>query len=74
MKTDRSSKYKASESMLQVTMLFALSKADETTINAILISELKQEEKRDLIVSLDHERLKTVLKNLGFTEDYLNSL
>jgi hypothetical protein len=61
-------------SMLKITIVFALSKMDELTIDNIISRELNANEKVELIMSLSDERIKEILSNMGFKKEFLKTI
>lgn len=63
-----------SNSLLQLTLIYTLRKAPINIVNNILIQELIFDEKLDVLLSLDDDRIKNVLINLGVETEFLNTL
>ena len=59
---------------LMIVLQYALGHIDEEELNRLLINELSQDEKAEIIMDFDEERVMSVLLNLGFDEKYLETL
>ena len=53
---------------------YALSKLDQETIDQILIKELSMEEKINTIATMNEEKIKEVLRKIGFTNEFLKTI
>ena len=59
---------------LMIVLQYALGQIDEEELNWLLINELSQDEKTEILLDFDEERIKSVLMNMGFDEHYLETL
>jgi len=69
-------KHKSMESNenLLITLRFALAKIDEEELDSLICNELCEDEKIDILMALDDDRIKSVLMNLGFEDEFIDSL
>lgn len=61
-------------SLTKIALEYALSNLDKGVINTIIQNELEAEEKIQILKALPDERIKKILKMLGFKSDFLNTI
>ncbi|HWY35131.1 MAG TPA: hypothetical protein VNX68_10835 [Nitrosopumilaceae archaeon] len=61
-------------SMLNITLEYALSQFEEEIIDSIIDEELTLEEKIDIIMNLDEESKKLILRKIGFKKEFLKTI
>lgn len=61
-------------SLTKITLEYALSNLDRQVINQIIQNELEVEEKIEILKALPDERIKKILKMLGFKSDFLKTI
>ena len=64
----------SSNEKLRIALQFALAKEDEDELDSLLTNELCEEEKMEIIMAFDEDRIKSVLFNLGFDDEFIDSL
>jgi hypothetical protein len=62
------------DSMLDITLEYTLSQFEEDVINSIINDELLMEEKIRLIMNLDKESKKIILRKIGFKREFLKTI
>ncbi len=74
MLTINQTKLQKEKSLMGITLSYTLSMIDLDTINNILVSELKQEEKIIVLEGLSNERISKILTNLGVKKEFLETI
>ncbi len=64
----------ANNLIVKMSLDYALSKLDQETIDQILIKELSMEEKINTIATMNEEKIKEVLRKIGFTNEFLKTI
>jgi uncharacterized protein YbcI len=62
------------DSMLDITLEYTLSQFEENVINSIINNELLKDEKISLIMNLDKESKKIILRKIGFKREFLKTI
>jgi hypothetical protein len=60
--------------MIDICLMYALSKMNEEILNEILKRELDETSKKDIILNLDSTHKLHILKNIGFDEKLLTTI
>jgi len=61
-------------SLLKITLEYAFDEMEESMINWILTNELEKNEKLNILMKLNDDRIKQILLNAGFKEEYLKTI
>ena len=61
-------------SLLKITLEYAFDEMEESMINWILVNELEKAEKLNILIKLNDNRIKQILLNAGFKEEYLKTI
>lgn len=61
-------------SMVDITLEYTLSQFEEEVINSILNEELLIEEKIGIIMNLDKDTKKMILRKTGFKREFLKTI
>jgi hypothetical protein len=62
------------ETMLDITLEYTLSQFEEEVINSIISDEMLMEEKISVIMNLDKESKKIILRKMGFKREFLKTM
>ncbi len=62
------------KNILNITLEYALSQFEEEIIDTIINEELTLEEKVDIIMSLDEESKRLILRKIGFKKEFLKTI
>ena len=62
------------ETMLDITLEYTLSQFEEEVINSIISDEMVMEEKISVIMNLDKESKKIILRKMGFKREFLKTI
>jgi len=60
--------------ILDISLEYALSQFDETTLNNIITSELSQKDKIEAIMKLDNRQKMIVLIKMGVKTEFLKTI
>jgi len=63
-----------SNSILNVTLEYTLAQFSEDIINAIIDEELTLETKIEIIMNLDEQSKKLILRKVGFKKEFLKTI
>ena len=63
-----------SNSILNITLEYTLTQFNEEIINAIIGEELTLETKIEIIMNLDEESKKLILRKVGFKKEFLKTI
>jgi hypothetical protein len=63
-----------SNSILNITLEYTLTQFNEEIINAIIDEELTLETKIEIIMNLDEESKKLILRKVGFKKEFLKTI
>lgn len=67
--------YKTMENgMIDLTLAYALTLFDEKVIDSIIEEELSIFEKKEIIMSLDEDSKRLILRKLGFNREFLKTI
>jgi hypothetical protein len=60
--------------LTKIALEYALSNLDQNELDALIQNELHDDEKIELLISLPDNRIKDILKILGFKNDFLKTI
>ena len=60
--------------MIDLTLTYALTLFDEKVIDSIIEEELSIFEKKEIIMSLDEDSKRLILRKLGFNKEFLKTI
>jgi hypothetical protein len=66
--------YKMGNTMLDISLEYALSQCDEKTIDTILATELSQEEKKEILMKQNEVQKRIILQKIGFKKEFLKTI
>lgn len=65
---------KRPNSILKLTLIYTLQKAPINVLNNILIQELILDEKLEVLLSFNDDRIKNILINLGVKSEFIDEI
>ena len=61
-------------SIINISLEYSLSQFEEDIINRIMNEELTLKEKTNVIMNLDADSKKIILRKIGFKKEFINSI